>query len=457
LFQILTGENKRIEDKLMNEFSSDKSYFKEYSLRLIFQNVVMGLMMAADKIVGSLFIGVNALVATNLIGPIQLMIYAISTLFMSGLGSYVGLLLGRRDFSKANRTSSAILLILTGIMSVVTILVLSYPDRIAYFVGARGSVLTLTTEYLYYVSWGFMAMVLASAFDMLIMNDGNPGFIMKINIVSTVLNLTLNIVFVAVLNWGIFGLAIATTVSNVFHLFASGYYFLFKCQFLKLVMPKFERKVLYRIMYNGTSDFMGMFSEGLKRYIINIAIISFLTPKHMEAYSIVSMFVIIFVSSVFYGTAQGMQPIFSKMMGAAAFERLKPLLHYSVKQSNIIAFVIFIVVLPFSSSLLGLFLSDIETIKIGSYIFMTYGFATLFENLPNGAIMFFTAINRPLESIVFSVVRTIFLLPVLTYISIYLFGQAGLMLGTLFAESIMIMVSYRYLKGISFDKMSIVE
>ena len=177
----------------------------------------------------------------------------------------------------------------------------------------------------------------------------------------------------------------------------------------------------------------------------------------MEAYSIVSMFVIIFVSSVFYGTAQGMQPIFSKMMGAAAFERLKPLLHYSVKQSNIIAFVIFIVVLPFSSSLLGLFLSDIETIKIGSYIFMTYGFATLFENLPNGAIMFFTAINRPLESIVFSVVRTIFLLPVLTYISIYLFGQAGLMLGTLFAESIMIMVSYRYLKGISFDKMSIVE
>ncbi len=47
------------------EFNSDKYYFREYSLKLILQNVVMGgLMMAADKIIAALFIGVNALVAT---------------------------------------------------------------------------------------------------------------------------------------------------------------------------------------------------------------------------------------------------------------------------------------------------------------------------------------------------------------------------------------------------------
>ena len=441
----------------MVEFNTDQKYFKEYSLKLIFQNVVMGLMMSADKIIASMFIGVNALVATNLIGPMQLMIYAVSTLLMSGLGSYVGLLIGQGKIDKANRTSSAVLILLTGIISIVTLLVITFPSEIAYFVGARGEVLHLTKDYLFYVSWGFIPMVVASAIDVLIMNDGSPGFIMKVNIVSTILNLFLNIVFVAYFNLGIVGLAVATTISNLIHLVTSGYYFVTKCTTLKLVKPSISTKVLFRIVYNGTSDFLGMFSEGLKRYVINIAIITFLTPKHMEAYAIVSMFIIIFVSSVFYGTALGLQPIFSKMMGAMHYDRLKPLLNYSVKNSNYIALTIFVLAVPFLKPVLGLFSNDLETINIGFYIYLTFGFATLFENLPNAVIMFFTAINRPIESVVFSVTRTVILLPCLTYFSVYAFGASGLMLGTLFAEIIMIMLCYKYLNGIDFTKMQIVE
>ncbi len=243
------------------------------------QNIVMGLMMAADKIIASLFIGVNALVATNLIGPMQLMIYAISTLFMSGLGSYVGLLMGRKDINKANKVSSAILLILTALIGIITLLVMSYANEIAYFVGARGDVLRLTTDYLYYVSFGFISMVLASGIDVLIMNDGHPSFIMKINIASTLINLTLNIVFVAYLDFGIIGLAIATSISNTVHLIASMYFFIAKSNMLKLVKPRINKQIFLRIVYNGTSDFLGMFSEGLKRYVINIAIITFSNGK----------------------------------------------------------------------------------------------------------------------------------------------------------------------------------
>lgn len=439
------------------EFKSNKGYFKEYSLVLIFKNVIMGIMMAADKIIGAIFIGVNALVATNLIGPLQVIIYAISALFMGGLGSYVGLLLGRKDAEKANRASSLTMLVLTSIMSVITVLIMMYPEKISYFFGARGDILEITSTYLFYVSLGFMPMVLAAAIDIVIMNDGSPKFIMKVKLFSTVLNVMLNLFLVAILKWGIIGLAIATTISNLVHLIISAYYYLFKCKTLKLVAPKLDFEILIRILYNGSSDFIGMFSEGLKRYVINIAIISFLTAKHMEAYSVVSMFVIIFISSVFYGTAQGMQPIFSNMMGAKKFDRLKPLLNYSVRKSNIIALVIFIIAIPFMEATLGLFLNDPETIKIGFYLYLSYGLATLFENLPNAAIMFFTAIKRPLESIVFSISRTVFLLPIFTYISIFALGESGLMIGTLLAEGIMIVATIKYLKPLKFESMLIVE
>lgn len=441
----------------MNAFQTDSFYFKEYSLRLIFQNVVMGLMMAADKIIASLFIGVNALVATNLIGPMQLMIHAVSTLFMSGLGSYIGLLLGRGNVDKANKTASAVLLVLTAIVGLVTLGIVAFPEQIAHFAGARGDVLSLTRDYVYYVSWGFIAMVIAAGIDVLIMNDGNPSFIMRVNLASTLLNLTLNVLFVALFDMGIVGLAIATTISNSVHMLVSFVYFKRHSKVLKLVRPSIERKTLFRVLYNGTSDFLGMFSEGLKRFVINIAIITFLTPRHMEAYSIVSMFIIIFVASVFYGTALGLQPIFSKMMGAMRFERLRPLLRYSVKQSTFIALGIYLLAMPFMTTVLGYFINDPETIRIGFYLYVTFGFATLFENLPNAAIMFFTAINRPLESMVISIVRTVILLPTLTYLCIYLLGQSGLMYGTLIAELIMIVVCYVYLKAIDFSKLPIVE
>lgn len=439
------------------EFKSDKYYFKEYSLKLILQNVVMGLMMSADKIVAALFIGVNALVATNLIGPLQMMIYAISTLFMSGLGSYVGLLIGRQDIEKANRVASGVLAVLTVLITAVTLFVVIFAKDLAYFAGARGDVLSLTTDYLYYVSFGFIAMVLASALDILIMNDGHPDFIMKVNIGTALLNLTMNVILVAVFHMGIIGLAISTAVSNLVHLAATLVYFKTHSKKLKLVKPQVEWKSLKRILYNGTSDFLGMFSEGLKRYVVNIAIITFLTPKHMEAYSVVSMFTMIFISSVYYGAALGIQPILSQMMGAMRFERLKPLLNYSVKKSNIIALAIYLIVMPFFKPLLGYFIQDSETLQIGMYIYITFGFATLFENLPNAIIMFFTAINRPLESVLFSVSRTVILLPLLTYLCIALFGQFGLMLGTLIAEVIIIVISYSYIRKLDFEKLAVVS
>jgi len=417
----------------------------------------MGLMMAADKIIASLFIGVNALVATNLIGPMQMMIYAVSTLFMSGLGSYIGLLIGQKKISKANSASSLVLAILSIFMVIVTAGVLVFSKEIAYFVGARGSVFKLTKDYLYFVSLGFIPMVLASAMDILIMNDEHPSFVMKVNIGSTLLNLGLNILFVAVFNLHIVGLATATTISHLIHFIISANYFKSHCKTLKLVKPKFDISILKRIIYNGTSDFLGMFSEGLKRYVINIAIITFLTAKHMEAYSIVSMFIIIFISSVYYGTALGLQPIFSKMMGAMAFPRLVPLLKYSVKFSHVIALVVFLIAMPLMPTILGFFISDPVTIQIGFYIYLTFGFATLFENLPNAIIMFFTAINRPLESIVFSVVRTIILLPVLSYFAIAHLGQSGLMIGTLLAELIVIAATVIYMKSIDFTHMQVVE
>jgi len=62
----------------------------------------------------------------------------------------------------------------------------------------------------------------------------------------------------------------------------------------------------------------------------------------------------------------------------------------------------------------------------------------LFSNLPLQTSLFFTAVNRPIESAAISVARTLVLIPPITFISIKLIGAWGVATGFILADVILI-------------------
>ncbi len=149
---------------------------------------------------------------------------------------------------------------------------LFFSQELSYLLGARGDLLILSAEYLKLFSLSFPFLLLGRGLDVLVLNDGSPGYSFKANIVATVLNLFLNVFAVAILGMGIKGLALATLVSTAFECGAGFYYFLSRETTIKFSKPLFELKAIFRVIYNGISDFAVMIVESVMVYVVNMAL-----------------------------------------------------------------------------------------------------------------------------------------------------------------------------------------
>ena len=411
--------------------------YKKYARPMIIRSVFQSIMHMADKLIAALFIGESALVATTLVSPLMFFVAALSTFFISGLAAYVGLLIGRNKVDKANHISSGILLIMAVLGTLLAIPCILFPEALSAFLGARGTFLTLSTDYLFIFAFSFPLMLVGKGLDALILNDGSPEFSFRINMITTLMNIGLNAFAVIVLGWGIQGLALATVISSAYQLLCGLYYFAFRSKVIHLKSPSFHIPTVIRIAFNGFSDFVMMIVEAVMVFVINKAFVTYLTPAHFEAYAAVSIFMVIFYS-LYMGAPMGLQPMFSQMMGRKDFQQLLDLLKFSVKRTQTIGAVAYVLLIPLMPHLLKLFVDSPQALGYGQTLYVTMGAATLLINLPLQASIFYTAINRPLESAGISVIRTLVLVPPLVYTFIATTGIWGLALGNALTDMIMI-------------------
>lgn len=433
-----------------------KVTFKEYAYPMMLRSVFSSIMHTADRTIAALFIGASALVATTLVSPMLYLIYSISALFIGGLGAYVGLLIGRGNLEKAKNTASGILIIL-GIVGVgLMIPTVFFSEQVVMLLGAKGPMVEMASTYLSVIAFSFPIMLLARGLDVLIYNDGSPRYSFKLGILVTGLNLILNVITVVFFNWGIMGLALSTVVSEMVMLVGGLYFYVFRAQILKFAKPQFSFKTILRIAYNGLSEFSMMFVDAVMIFVLNQAFIQFLSPSHFEGYAAANVLIGLFYSLIM-GAAMGLQPIHSQLMGKEDFVGLKSLLYYSVKKTVGIVAVVYLISIPISSMVLPFFAKSPEVLNNAKFFYLTIGFAVLFSNLPLQTSAFFTAINRPLESVLISVARTLILIPTLVYFSVKFIGGIGVALGYITADILLILVLCLYLKALDISKLKVYE
>lgn len=85
------------------------------------------------------------------------------------------------------------------------------------------------------------------------------------------------------------------------------------------------------------------------------------------------------------------------------------------------------------------------------------GFAVMFSNLPLQTSAFLTAINRPIESVVISLARTLFLIPIITYISILFIEKFGVATGYLIADCILVIELGVFMRRIDISELKIYD
>ena len=207
-------------------------------------------------------------------------------------------------------------------------------ENIAYLFGANPHILPYTLDYLYILfGFGFIY-VLENVLSTFIRNDGNPNLAMIGLIVTALLNILLNYLFIFIFHWGVPGSAWATIISAGIGFCVLLSHFLKEAR-IKLGQLEVGWPLVKQIMLIGFPSFTAEITVAISTVCFNIAFMQIVGEMGVTAFAIVNSFHSI-TFFFFFGIGAALQPIVSFHYGANLTERLQECLQLAIRTAIIL-------------------------------------------------------------------------------------------------------------------------
>ena len=389
---LLTGEIPRL--------------FMKYALPGVAGLLFLGIQSVIDGIVLGRFVGANALASVNLVLPCYSLISAFAIVMGIGGQTLVSISLGRGDKQEANNALRSVFVFLLGMSVVVSLVIFLSAGKIASFLGANEVLLPDAVHYIRALV-PFFPLLCAMFFgDYIIKAMGHPLYATSVMGITVVLNIVLDLVFVAVLGWGVMGAGLATGIAftmgacfNVPRLFS-------RHEVVAVQRGRYDRRLVWNAFYNGSSEGMSELSVAITVFLFNITMMRYLGESGVAAFTAIN-YILFIGTTVFLGISDGIIPIIGYNYGARQQERIKSILKLAARTNSLIGIGLFLLLLLFGEQVIGLFFKDhgSEAFEIASRGVSIYCFAFLLCGLNILASSYFTAIGNAKISIIISALR----------------------------------------------------
>lgn len=168
-----------------------------------------------DSIVVGNFSGEDALSAVGTTGSFTFLFLALATGFSAGNGVVVAQHYGAGNEKqvRANASTGILLLMGMGLLSTVAGLLVSRP-AFTYLVGVPEEFLDLTLYYFRVYALGLIFQFGYNIFSSILRAVGDSAATLYFLLIASVLNIALDLLFVACFHWGVIGAAIATDIAQ---------------------------------------------------------------------------------------------------------------------------------------------------------------------------------------------------------------------------------------------------
>ena len=440
-----------MDQKILGTEKLSKLFIK-FTIPSITGMIFVGIQGIIDGLFVGNVLGGNALASVNLVQPYMQIIMAAALIISVGAQSIIGINLGKGESEKAQnifRTAS-ILLILISIL--VTILGVFFSEKIALILGANEVLLEGSSTYIQIISYFTSFIAIMFLFEMVVRVIGKPNISLVSMIISVVLNIVLDYLLINKFNLGIKGAALATGISYTMAFLINMIPFVSKKTIINLYKGKFDKSVLFQMIYNGSSEGVSSISNAISMFLFNTALMKIAGENGIAAFSIIN-YIAQVGYMVLFGISDGIRPIISYNFGAENENRVNKTLKISIIVNIIIGAIIFIVMSTFSKQLIEIFLKDGKyVVEIASTGAKIYGIAFLFNGTNILISSYFTAIDDPKNSIIVAMSRGIVFIFIGIVILPYIFGINGIWMTIVFADIITILLCYRLLKNKGFEK-----
>ncbi|WP_294851455.1 MATE family efflux transporter [uncultured Gemmiger sp.] len=169
----------------------------------------------ADTLIVGNFVGTQALAAVGATGPFVNLLVGLFVGLCSGVGVVISQSFGARDYESVDRQVHTALVFSVVIGAVLTALGLLTAEPVMRLMGTPEEILGAATLYLRIYFLGMIPQILYNTGTYILRAIGDSKRPLYFLIAASLVNIVLDVVFIAVLGWGVAGAAIATVASQV--------------------------------------------------------------------------------------------------------------------------------------------------------------------------------------------------------------------------------------------------
>ncbi len=352
-----------------------------FTLPLLFGNVFQQLYNTVDSIVVGKYVGKEALAAVGQAFPVLFLSVALVMGFGMSSNVLIAQAFGARRYDRVKAAIDTSFIVTFAFSLVVAVLGYAFAPAILALMRTPGDVVSGATLYLRIIFAGIPAMFGYNAISAIQRGLGDSKTPLYALIVSTVLNIILDLLFVIAFGWGIAGVAVATIISQGASFVWTFSYLVRRNPYIRAnpLKMRFDREVFFSIMKMGLPSGIqqALIAAGFMTLtgIVNLfgtdPAAAFTAASKLESFAVMPAMNFSLAIASFTG----------QNLGAGRVDRVRRGLLAGVGMAFSLTFCVALTLYFFGGRLITLFSSDAEVLRIGAEYLKIVSLAYLMQTV----------------------------------------------------------------------------
>lgn len=397
--------------------------------KLFFPTVLGMLSMSAVTTIDGIFVGhgvgSDGIAAINICVPLLMVLMGVGLMVGAGCSVMASIYLSKGKPLLARACITQAMFFVTIVSVLCGLLIVLFPEKVAILLGASEHLLPMAVDYLIWFAPSLLFELLIAVALFAIRLDGAPKLAMWCSVISAVVNILLDWLFIFPFGWGVMGAALATSISCFAGASVAVVNLLGYARTVRLRTLHFDKhrvRFFFKNMASqckiGSSALLGEVTMAILLFIGNHMFMQHLGDDGVGAFG-VSCYYLPFIFMIGNAIAQSAQPIISYNFGIGNRERVSSAFRVSLIAVLVCGIISTSAFVLFPKLLVGLFLPlDNAAAHIAVEGFPYYGIGFVFFILNLSIIGFYQSIERVKPATVFALFRGfIFLIPCFIFLS----------------------------------------
>ncbi len=367
----------------MQDFTKGREWTQilNFAIPMVLGNLFMQLYQFVDTAIVGRFVGKEALAAVGASTPVIFM--TIALIIGIGIGGSIvsSQYFGVKQYDKVQASADTMLVFMMGAGVVVTAVGLLFSRPILGLMMLPEALMPMATQYLQIYFAGSILLFGFNTIAAVLRGVGDSKTPLYFLIVSSVLNVVLDLVFIIVFGWGVAGAAWATVISQGVAFVLGVVYVNRRHELIRfnIFHPRFDRQIFRQSLRLGLPS-------GIQQTFVAVGMVAVMGVVNGFGTDVIAAFSAVnridtFVAIPVMNVAAALTSVVGQNAGAGKYIRIRRGLRDTLILSSVCCLALNAVMILFGRHLLGVFTDDAAVIDLGYELMVVINSTYLIFNI----------------------------------------------------------------------------